>query len=233
MDNKVILVTGSRKGIGRHLAEHYLAKGRPVIGFSREASDLKHTSYEHICVDVSDDKQVKQAFSTIRKKYGRLDVLINNAAVNPAISSFVLVPQETLKAVYGVNVFGLMSVCREGVKLMMKNKHGRIVNLSSMAVKHEEFGETVYTSSKAAVNSFTRVLAKEVYGDGITCNVLAPTAIPTDLSMKINQEALAQVLSRNAIKKFGRMEDVSSAIDWLIREESSAITGQILYLGGA
>jgi 3-oxoacyl-[acyl-carrier protein] reductase len=232
MDKKVILITGSRKGIGRYLVEYYSGKEYQVIGFSREQSDFKSVNYEHFCIDIGDEKQVKQAFNEIRKKYGRIDIIINNAAINPSISPFVLIPADTIKNVYTTNVFGLMNSCREGIKLMIKNNNGRIVNLSSMAVKHEIYGETIYTSTKAAITSFTRVLAKEVYKNGITCNVIAPTAIPTDLSLSIDQNALKEVLNRNAINNFGRMEDISNTIDWLIKDESNAITGQVIYLGG-
>ena len=232
MDKKIILITGSRKGIGRYLAEYYSGKEYEVLGFSRQESDFKSENYTHFCVDIGDEKQVKHIFGEIRKKHGRIDILVNNAAVNPSISPFILIPADTIKQVFATNVFGLMNVCREGMKLMIKNNHGRIVNLSSMAVKHEICGETIYTSAKAAITSFTRVLAKEVYKNGITCNVIAPSAIPTDLSSSINQTALKEVLNRNAVPYFGRMEDVSNAIDWLINDESSAITGQVIYLGG-
>ncbi|MCX6250461.1 MAG: SDR family NAD(P)-dependent oxidoreductase [Bacteroidetes bacterium] len=232
MDKKIILITGSRKGIGRYLVEYYSGKEYKVLGFSRQESDYKSENYSHFCIDIGDDKLVKHIFSEIRKKYGRIDIIINNAAINPSISPFILIPADTIKRVYTTNVFGLMNSCREGIKLMIKNNYGRIVNLSSMAVKHEIYGETIYTSTKAAITSFTRVLAKEVIKNGITCNVIAPSAIPTDLSLTVDQNALNEVLKRNAINHLGRMEDVSNTIDWLIKDESNAITGQVIYLGG-
>ncbi|MBL0305007.1 MAG: SDR family oxidoreductase [Chitinophagaceae bacterium] len=107
-----------------------------------------------------------------------------------------------------------MLFCREAVKIMGRKKFGRIINLGSMASKHEVPGEALYTSSKAALNAYTRVLAKEVNRQGITVNVVAPSAIRTELSEKINQAALAEVLSRNAINDYGSFEDVSNAIDF-------------------
>jgi 3-oxoacyl-[acyl-carrier protein] reductase len=101
-----------------------------------------------------------------------------------------------------------------------------------MASKHEVPGESLYTSSKSAINAYTRVLAKEVAKMGITVNVVAPSAIETELSNQINREALNEVLSRNAINELGNFSDVSNIIDTLIKPESSAITGQIIYLGG-
>ena len=101
-----------------------------------------------------------------------------------------------------------------------------------MAVKLEVEGESIYTASKAAIISFSRVFAKEVYPLGITCNVVSPSAIETDLMMEIDKTALSNVLSRNAVKSKGDMEDISNTVDWLIKPESDAITGQVIYLGG-
>ncbi len=116
---------------------------------------------------------------------------------------------------------------------MMNNGGGRIINMSSMDVKHEPKGTAIYTASKSAVLSLTRVMAKAVYPYGITCNVIAPSAIKSDLSDAIGQDILQSVLNRNAIPKMGKMEDVSNTIDWLLRPESDAITSQVIYLGGA
>ena len=115
---------------------------------------------------------------------------------------------------------------------MTRNKFGRIINIGSMATRHEVAGEALYTSTKASINAFTRVLAKEVIRLGITVNVLAPSAIETDLSAVVNRDALMEVLNRNAIKNFGNFGDVSNSVDYLIKEENSAITGQVIYLGG-
>jgi 3-oxoacyl-[acyl-carrier protein] reductase len=122
--------------------------------------------------------------------------------------------------------------CREAIKIMGRNKFGRIINLGSMATRHEVAGEALYTSTKASINAFTRVLSKEVFNLGITVNVLAPSVIETDLSKAINKGALMDVLKRNAIKQYGNLIDVSNTIDYLIREESNSVTGQLIYLGG-
>ena len=102
-----------------------------------------------------------------------------------------------------------------------------------MAVRHEVAGEAIYTASKAAVIAFTRVLAKEYFPYGVTCNVVAPSAIETDMLDQIDKSALNDVLSRNAIPGIGKMEDVTNTIDWLLRPESSAVTSQVVFLGGA
>lgn len=228
----VFLITGTSKGIGRFLAEYYCNQGHIVIGCSRTSGTLEHMNYTHFQVDVSDETEVMGIFRFIRQEHKALSVLINNAAINPAILMGALLPYDTILKAFKVNVIGSMLFCREGIKLMMKSKFGRIINLGSMASKHEVPGESLYTATKSAMNAYTRVLSKEVYKMGITANVIAPSAIDTDLSSQINKEALNEVLSRNAIGHFGEFQDVTNVIDLLIKPESKAITGQIIYLGG-
>jgi 3-oxoacyl-[acyl-carrier protein] reductase len=228
----VMLITGTSKGIGEHLANYYLKKGFIVIGCSRNVCAIENENYIHFTVDIANENEILNLFKTIRKEYKRLDVLINNAAINPAILNVSFLPYETIQKIFKVNVFAPIMFCREAIKLMSRNKFGRIINIGSMATRHEVAGEALYTSTKASINAFTRVLSKEVFNSGITVNVLAPSVIETDLSKAINQDALMEVLNRNAIKKYGDLTDVTNSIDYLIREESNSVTGQVIYLGG-
>lgn len=231
-DLPVILITGTSKGIGKYMANYYIQKGYRVVGCSRSDSTIVHNNYAHFLCDLSNENEILDLFKVIRQKYKRLDILINNAAINPAILQVAFLPYETIQKIFKINVFAMILFCRESIKLMSRNKFGRIINLGSMATRHEVPGESLYTATKASVNAFSRVLAKEVSSLGITVNVLAPSAIKTDLANAINQEALNEVLNRNAIKKYGDFSDVVNTIDYLIKKESSAITGQIIYLGG-
>lgn len=229
---KILLVTGTSRGIGKYIAEHYCQNNYLVVGCSRTHTDFNHDNYHHLYLDVSIEIDILEAFKFIRQKFKKLDVLINNAAINPAIVSAALLPYNTIEKVFKVNVYAPILFCREAVKLMSRNKSGRIINMGSMASRHEVSGEALYTSTKTAMNAYTRVLAKEVYKLGITANVLAPAAIKTELATKINQEALSEVLSRNAIQTYGEFKDVTNALDFILQKESSSITGQIIYLGG-
>lgn len=228
----VMLITGTSKGIGKYLANYYLDKGFIVIGCSRNTYKIDNENYIHFIADIANEDEILNVFNSIRKKFKRLDVLINNAAINPAILNVAFLPYQTIQKIYKVNVFAPIMFCRESIKIMSRNKFGRIINLGSMATRHEVAGETLYTSTKASINAITRVLSKEVINLGITVNVLAPSVIETDLSKAINQDALMEVLNRNAIKKYGDLIDVSNTIDYLIKEESKSVTGQIIYLGG-
>ena len=229
---KSILITGARKGIGKYLVEYYSDKGFNVFGCSREPINYSLPNYSHYICDITEEKQVKEMLRDIKKNNGHIDILINNAGVNLTLQPTMLVSYQNALKTVEINLLGTFLMCREVARLMMKNSFGRIINFSSMAVKHEVEGEAIYTASKAAIISFTRVLAKEVYPLGITCNVVSPSAIDTDLMNGIKEDALNNVLLRNAVKSKGKMEDVSNTVDWLIKPESDAITGQVVYLGG-
>jgi 3-oxoacyl-[acyl-carrier protein] reductase len=229
---KIILITGTSKGIGKFMAEHYINEGFLVIGCSRSACDILHENYTHFSVDITHEAEILSLFKLIKKRFSKIDVLINNAAINPAILSAALLPVTTIESTFRTNVFAPMVLCRESVKVMARHKFGRIINFGSMATRHEVMGEALYTSTKAALIAYSRVLSKEVAKSNITVNVVAPSALRTELSAKINQDALQEVLSRNAINKYGDFADITNVVDLLIKDESKSITGQVIYLGG-
>lgn len=231
-ESPVMLITGTRKGIGRYLAEYYCERHWRVVGCSRQPTDFVHDRYVHHQVDVADESQVRTLCNAIQCDYGQLDALVNNAAVNPALAPVLLASAASALQTLQTNILGTFLCCREGAKIMQKRKCGRIINLGSMAAHHTVAGEAMYTASKAAVHAFTRVLARELHPFGITCNVVAPAAIATDLSARVSPDALHDVLRRNAIPETGRMSDVSNTIDWLMRPQSGAMTGQVIWLGG-
>ena len=228
---QVILITGSRKGIGRFLVEHYLNTGHSVVGCSRKNSDLQHDRYTHYCLDVADEAAVQRMFSEIADKTGRLDVLINNAGI-ASMNHVLLMSTAKAKEIIDTNFIGTFLMCREAARLMKKNHFGRIVNVASVATPLKLEGEAVYAASKAAVISFTQVVAKELAGFGITVNAIGPTPIETDLIKSVPKEKLDQLINLQAIRRPGTFSDVTNVIDFLIRPESDFITGQVIFLGG-
>jgi len=231
MTNPVTVITGTRKGIGKYLAEHYVAKGHTVIGCSRGDIDWQLSNYEHFMLDVSDEKNVKRLFSTIRKKYGRVDNLINNAGI-ASMNHSLLTPASTVQKVLSTNVLGTFLFCREAAKLMKKTKYGRMVNFTTIAVPLKLEGEAAYVASKAGVKSLTEVLSREYAEYHITVNAIGPVPIETDLIRAVPKDKIQNLLDRQAIHRFGMFDDVSNVIDFYLKPESSFITGQTLYLGG-
>lgn len=230
-ENKVMLITGTRTGIGRYLAEYYSKKGFNVIGCSRGKFDAELKNYEHFCLDVSDEEKVKKMFSEIRKKYGRLDVLINNAGI-ASMNHSIFTTMETANKIMNTNFLGTFLFCREGAKLMMKNHIGRIVNFVTFASLLKLEGEAIYASSKAAVVNLTQILAREYADFGITINALSPALVETDLINSVPADKIKSLMERHAIKRFCEFKDISNAIDFFIHPNSDFITGQTLYLGG-
>lgn len=227
----VMLITGARKGIGRYLTEYYLGKGWRVVGCSRNPADIEVTEYQHFCLDVADEKAVRAMFAKIRKQYGRLDVLLNNAGI-AAMNHALLTPLETVSRLLDTNVLGVFLFCREAARLMQPRMFGRIVNFTTVAVPLMLEGEAIYAASKAAVTSLTQILARELAPLGITVNAIGPTPIETDLIRGVPEEKLNRLLELQAIHRFGEFADISNTIDFFIQPESSFITGQIIYLGG-
>lgn len=230
-EKSIILITGTRKGIGNQLAKYYLDKGNVVIGCSRSQSDLEHNNYSHYCLDVSNEQQVNNLFMNIRKEFGRLDVLINNAGM-ASMNHTVLTPLTTVNKLFDTNFVGTFLFSRQAVKLMKKNNFGRIVNFSTVAVPLNLEGEAIYAASKSAIEQFTKVFSKEVASMGITVNTIGPTPIETDLIKAVPKNKIEELLQQQAIKRLGVFEDVINVIDFYISEKSNFITGQTIYLGG-
>ncbi len=231
MDHPITLITGTRKGIGKFMAEHYVAQGHHVIGCSRGEIDWKLDGYIHYVADVADEKAVQAIFVDLRQTYGRLDHLINNAGM-ASMNHSLLTPVSTVHKLLDTNVVGTFLFCREAAKLMKKNKYGRIVNFTTIAVPLKLAGEAIYVASKAAVLSLTEVLAREFAEFGITVNSVGPVPIETDLIRAVPKEKIDYLLAKQAIHRLGTCEDVANVIDFYLKKESGLVTGQNLFLGG-
>ncbi len=230
-DRRVMAITGTRKGIGRYLAEHYLENGWCVAGCSRGASDLRHERYMHHELDVADERSVVSMMRSVGKTFGKLDVLLNNAGI-ASMNHALLTPVSTVERIFQTNVFGTFLFCREAGKLMGRNKYGRIVNFATVATPLKLEGEAVYAASKAAVVSLTEVLARELADLGVTVNAVGPTPVPTDLVGSVPEEKMTALIGRQAVRRYGEMDDVLNVVDFFIRPQSDFVTGQTLYLGG-
>jgi len=229
---RVALITGTSRGIGRGLAEYFLAEGMTVIGCGRRAPDPPlGEGYTHHCLDVADEAAVKGLFRALRQQHGRLDVLINNAGV-AGMNHLLLTPIPQVERMLATNVTGTFLFCREAAKLMQRAGRGRIVNLTTVATPLRLAGEAIYASSKAAVESLTRILAHELGPFGITVNAIGPTPIPTALTAGVPEEKLQELTKRQAIRRTATLDDVANVVKFFISPASDFITGQVIYLGG-
>lgn len=230
-DREVMIITGARKGIGRFLAEHYVQNGFDVVGCSRSPSDLALPGYEHHCLDVVDEPAVKEMFLRVSRKLGRVDVLINNAGI-ASMNHSLLTPLSVAQKLVNTNFLGTFMFCREAGKLMQRRRSGRIVNFTTVASALNLEGEAIYAATKAAVESLTRTLARELAPFNITVNAVGPTPVKTDLTRSIPQPKLDALIARQAIPRYGEFRDIRNVIDFFIRPESDFITAQVIFLGG-
>jgi len=229
---EVVLVTGTRRGIGRHLAERFVGRGARVVGCSRGPAGWQADGYEHHLADVSSERDVKGLLRAVARRHGRLDVVVNNAGV-AAMNAALLTPTTTADRIMAVNFRGTALVCREAAKLMMRRRYGRIVNLGTVAVPLRLEGEAIYAASKSAVVTFSQVLARELGPLGITVNVVGPGPVDTDLLRGVPADRVERIVQGQAVKRRGTFADVANVVEFFARRESGLVTGQVVYLGGA
>ncbi len=230
--NRVILITGTSRGIGKYLVEYYVKRNLQVIGCSRTQIKYSYKNYKHFCLDISNETDVKKLFCELYRIYKRLDILINNAGAI-SMNYALLTPLAVLKEVLDSNFIGTFLFCREAVKLMQVNRYGRVINISSIAVPLSSAGSSIYSSAKAAVEQFSKVLAKEIISYGITVNTLGLSFVKNSgMVEKISEKTIKESLERTISKSWLNIKDITYALDFLISPRASTITSQTLYLGG-
>jgi 3-oxoacyl-[acyl-carrier protein] reductase len=229
-NNKTLLVTGASKGIGLELVQHFVDAGWFVYSCSRSSSSFQSKQNVHFQLDVADESKVIKMFDEIRNRSESLYGLINNAGI-ASMNHFLTTPYSTVKKIMETNYFGTFLMMREAARLM-RNEGGRIINFSSIAAPLNLAGEAAYAASKAAVESVTRVAARELSDFNITVNAIGPTPILTDLIRSVPDEKMKRLLSQQAINRLGTFEDVINSVEFLLSPKSAFITGQVVYLGG-
>ncbi|ARZ72390.1 short-chain dehydrogenase [Streptomyces albireticuli] len=229
----IALVTGTRTGIGKALAEHFLERGDTVIGCSRRPSSIHHPEYHHHEIDLTDAAQTRSMFRAARREFGHLDALVNNAGTS-VMNHFMMTPEKTAREVFDLNFFALLNCCREAAKLLQKSPEGTatILNVSTVAVPWALDGQLVYSASKSAVEQLTRVMSKELAVFGIRVNGIGLPPVRTVLTRTLAPETLDAVIDRQTIGRMCEMEDIVGPVDFLTTGQSDFVTGETLYLGG-
>ena len=230
-EGKVTLVTGSRRGLGRLVADHVLGHGGRVVGFARGESTIDHPGYSHLRVDVSDPAEVTRGFAEVRGLTDTVHIVVNNAAVLTSQYAMIM-PPAAAAAMVNTNLLGAFMVSREAAKLMRRGKWGRIVNIGSMAAGLEPIGDSLYAATKAGLATMGNVMAKELAPLNVTCNTLAVSAIGTDMLAQLPQDKVDAVVAGLPLPRYAEPDDVFNVLDFLCSERSSYVTAQTIYLGG-
>ena len=237
MHKQIAIVTGAGKGIGKAISLQLINDGFFVVLVDADktcgektAKEIGKTKSVFYQTDISNEKQVVQLFQAIEKKYGNIDVVVNNAGIirdnmiwNMEAADFDLV--------INVNLKGTWLMCREAAKKMKQQNFGRIINISSRAWMGN-IGQTNYSASKAGVVGLTRSLALELGKYNVSVNAVAPGLIDTPLTQKIKKEALEKLIQAQPSKTMGKPEDVANAVSFLCSGKTNFITGQIIYVDG-
>jgi 3-oxoacyl-[acyl-carrier protein] reductase len=241
LSGKVALVTGASRGIGRAVAEALAKQGALVIvNYVRGEEEAKKVvaaieaaggKAEAVGFDVRDTKATEDAIAAAAKRHGRLDVVVANAGV--AIDGLLLrLKDDDLETLFQVNVRGAIASARAAVKVMMRQKHGRVIFMSSVVGEMGNGGQTAYAATKAALLGVTRTLAKEYGSRGITFNAVAPGFIDTDMTHAIPPEMKEGMLKSIPLGRTGRADEVAAAVVFLASDEASYVTGQSLRVNG-
>ena len=233
--SKIVLVTGASRGIGLEAAKHFSKEGYKVIGTSRGDFNLGELigddSAISVQLDLMSKQSIKNLFADLKSQDLLPSVLVNNAGITKD-QLFMRMKDEDWDDVIETNLNGLFRVTKAFIKPMVKNKFGRVINISSVAGLMGNSGQVNYSSSKSAMVGFSRSLAKELGSRNITSNVIAPGFIETDMTTFLNDDEKAEVSKNIQMKRFGTVEDVARCIMFLASDEANYITGQTISVDG-
>ena len=239
--SKVAFITGGTRGIGKKIAITLAKDGYDIaINYRKENNDLENikneiekTNAKFLAVkgDVTDIDSTQQMVNDIIKEYGKIDVLVNNAGITKD-TLLVRMKKEEFEDVIDVNLIGTFNITKNVIPYMIKQRKGRIINISSVVGISGNAGQTNYSASKAGIIGFTKSLAKEVGSRNILVNAVAPGFIETQMTDILKDEVKEEISKKIPLKRMGTVEDVANVVKFLTSEDSSYITGQVIQVDG-
>ena len=223
-EKKIYIITGSSSGIGLFLAKKLSIKNI-VIGCSRGKVHFKNKNYFHYKLDLTNETQIINFINKIENKFKKIDVLINNAATNISHGSFLMTSNESIKTTLNTNVLSIFILTKGIARIMVKNKSGKIINISSLVTKILPPGESIYASSKASVETFTKIISKELKKLNITCNCISPYLVKTKMIEKIDKIKVKFLLNKGKEKKFNSLQDILFFVNYIVNDKTLKVTG--------
>ena len=235
MDKKIVFITGISKGIGLQIAQCFSNDGYFVVGTSRSKFDINNALNSdnciHIPLDVTNRDQISVCLENLKDKEKVPNVLINNAGITKD-QLFLRMKNEDWDDVINANLTSVFNMSKLFIKSMIKNRSGRIINISSVAGLMGNAGQVNYSASKAGIGGFTRALAKEVAARNITVNCIAPGFIETDMTSHFKEEELVSILNKIPANKMGNPQNIADLALFLASDNANYITGQTISVDG-
>jgi 3-oxoacyl-[acyl-carrier protein] reductase len=241
LKDQVALVTGGSRGIGRAIVKGLVAEGAKVAFVYRGSKEAAEALLQEVNqpagtalalqVDVTNAQEVQSSVERVQKEWERLDILVNNAGIIRD-DLFVRMEPDAWYSVLETNLGGTYNFCRAAAYGMMRQRRGRIINISSIAAEHANPGQANYAASKGAINAFTRALAVELASRNVTVNAVAPGFIETDMSQAVRNKAGDMLKKLVPMRRLGLPEDVARVVVFLASPDSAYITGQVLTVDG-
>ena len=240
-EDKIVLVTGAGRGIGASIAKRFASEGAEVIVNYSGNDEVAQKTVDEITAtggqaqkykcSVNDSESVKVMIDEIIKKFGRIDILVNNAGITKD-GLMLRMTDEDFDRVIDVNLKGTFNCTKYVSKYMLKQKSGKIINISSVVGLSGNAGQVNYSASKAGIIGITKSAAKELSSRGITVNAVAPGYVDTDMTKVLSDNIRNEILKNIPLQRMGNVEDISNCVAFLASEDASYITGQVISVDG-